>query len=39
LAELGATAIPGTSAEFGRFIASETERFMRVIRAARITPG
>jgi tripartite-type tricarboxylate transporter receptor subunit TctC len=39
LAELGATALPGTSAEFGRFIASETERFMRVIRAAKITPG
>jgi tripartite-type tricarboxylate transporter receptor subunit TctC len=38
LAELGATALPGTSADFGRFIASETERFMRVIRAAKITP-
>jgi tripartite-type tricarboxylate transporter receptor subunit TctC len=39
LSELGATAIPGTSADFGRFIASETEHFRTVIRAAKITAG
>jgi tripartite-type tricarboxylate transporter receptor subunit TctC len=39
LAELGATAIPQSPAEFGSFIASETERFASVIRTARITGG
>lgn len=39
LAELGATALPGSPVEFGTFIADETDRFARVIRAARITAG
>jgi tripartite-type tricarboxylate transporter receptor subunit TctC len=39
LADLGATAIPQSPADFGSFIASETERFATVIRTARITGG
>ncbi|MBA3518572.1 MAG: tripartite tricarboxylate transporter substrate binding protein [Rhizobiales bacterium] len=39
LAELGATAIPQSPTDFGSFIASETERFAKVIRTAKITAG
>ena len=39
LAELGATAIPGSHTDFGRFIATETERFAKVIRTLKITAG
>ena len=34
LAELGGTPLPGTSAEFGRLIAEETEKWGKVVRAA-----
>lgn len=38
--ELGATTTPATPAEFGRFIAAETEKYRHIIRTARITvPG
>ena len=36
LAELGALAITGSPAQFGSFIAQDTEKYARVIRAARI---
>jgi tripartite-type tricarboxylate transporter receptor subunit TctC len=38
LAELGATALPGSSAEFGKFIADETEKWAKVIKFAGIKP-
>jgi tripartite-type tricarboxylate transporter receptor subunit TctC len=38
LAELGATVFAGSSAEFGSFIAAETEKWGKVIRAASIKP-
>lgn len=37
LAELGGTILPGTPADFGGFIADETEKWGRVIREANIT--
>jgi tripartite-type tricarboxylate transporter receptor subunit TctC len=37
LADLGATAVPGSPADFGAFIARETEKYGKVIRAAKIT--
>jgi tripartite-type tricarboxylate transporter receptor subunit TctC len=36
LAELGASAVPGSPAQFGNFIVQETERYAGVIRAANI---
>jgi len=36
LADLGGTVLPGSPAEFGRFIADETEKWAKVIRAANI---
>ena len=36
LAELGGTALPGSSADFGRLIADETEKWAKVIRTANI---
>jgi tripartite-type tricarboxylate transporter receptor subunit TctC len=36
LAELGAIALPGSPADFGRLVADETEKWGRVIRAANI---
>ena len=36
LADLGATSISGSPADFGSFIASETEKYGKVIRAANI---
>jgi tripartite-type tricarboxylate transporter receptor subunit TctC len=36
LAELGAMTFPGSPADFGRFIAEETEKWGKVIRAAHI---
>jgi tripartite-type tricarboxylate transporter receptor subunit TctC len=36
LAELGATALPGSSADFGKFIADETEKWGKVIKSAGI---
>ena len=36
LADLGATPLPGSPADFGKFIAAETEKWGRVIRPANI---
>ena len=36
LAELGASAIPGSQAQFGSFIVQETEKYAGVIRTAKI---
>ena len=36
LADLGGTPVPGSSADFGKFIAAETEKWAKVIRAANI---
>jgi tripartite-type tricarboxylate transporter receptor subunit TctC len=38
LAELGGTVLPGSPADIGRFIAEETEKWGKVIRAANIKP-
>ena len=38
LADLGAVPMPMTPAEFGKFIASETDKWGKVIRAANIKP-
>jgi tripartite-type tricarboxylate transporter receptor subunit TctC len=38
LAELGATPTPGTPAEFGRFVAEETERWARVVKFSGARP-
>jgi tripartite-type tricarboxylate transporter receptor subunit TctC len=38
LASLGGTALAGSPAEFGKFIAAETEKWGKVIRAANIKP-
>ena len=39
LAELGGQAAPGTPAEFGTFIAAETAKWGKVVRAAGLKPG
>jgi tripartite-type tricarboxylate transporter receptor subunit TctC len=38
IADLGGSPMPMTSAEFGKFIADETEKWGKVIRAANIKP-
>jgi len=38
LTELGGTAFAGSPADFGKFIADETEKWGKVIRAANIKP-
>jgi len=38
LADLGRTVLPGSSADFGKLIADETEKWGKVIRAANIKP-
>jgi tripartite-type tricarboxylate transporter receptor subunit TctC len=38
LADLGAVPVPMAPAEFGKFIAKETEKWGKVIRAANIKP-
>jgi tripartite-type tricarboxylate transporter receptor subunit TctC len=38
LADLGATPLPGSPADFGRLIAEETEKWGKVIRAGNIKP-
>jgi tripartite-type tricarboxylate transporter receptor subunit TctC len=38
LADVGVTALAGSSAEFGKLIADETEKWGKVIRAANIKP-
>jgi tripartite-type tricarboxylate transporter receptor subunit TctC len=37
-AELGAEVFPGSPVDFGKFIADETEKWRKVIRAANIKP-
>lgn len=37
--DLGATTLPGSSADFGRLIAAETEKWGKVIRAGNIKPA
>ena len=39
LADLGATPLAGSSADFGKLIAEETEKWRKVIRAGNIKPG
>jgi tripartite-type tricarboxylate transporter receptor subunit TctC len=39
LAALGSSAFPVSPAEFGKFIADETEKWAKVIRFARIEPA
>jgi tripartite-type tricarboxylate transporter receptor subunit TctC len=39
LADLGGTPFPGSAGDFGKFIAAETEKWGKVIRAANIKPG
>ncbi len=39
LADLGAVPMPMTPAEFGKFIAKETEKWGKVIRTANIKPA
>jgi len=34
LADLGATVLPGTPADFGRMLADETEKWGRVVKAS-----
>jgi tripartite-type tricarboxylate transporter receptor subunit TctC len=38
LSDMGATVLPGSSADFAKLIANETEKWGKVIRAANITP-
>ena len=38
LADLGAAALAGSPADFGKLIADETEKWAKVIRAANIKP-
>jgi tripartite-type tricarboxylate transporter receptor subunit TctC len=38
LADLGSTPMPLSPADFGKFIAAETEKWGKVIRAANIKP-
>jgi len=38
LAELGGSVVAGSSADFGRLIADETEKWAKVVRAANIKP-
>lgn len=39
LADLGATTLPGSPADFGKLIAEETEKWAKVIRAGNIKPS
>lgn len=38
LSGLAASALPGSTAQFKKFVSDETERYARVIRSAKITP-
>ena len=38
IADLGGMVLPGSPADFGKFIAAETEKWGKVIRAANIKP-
>ena len=37
LAELGGMLIPGTSADFGKVVAAETDKWAKVIKAGGVT--
>jgi tripartite-type tricarboxylate transporter receptor subunit TctC len=39
IADLGGTVLGGTSADFGRLIADETEKWSRVVKFANLTPS
>jgi tripartite-type tricarboxylate transporter receptor subunit TctC len=39
IADLGATVLAGSPADFSRFVATEFEKWAKVIRAANIKPG
>jgi tripartite-type tricarboxylate transporter receptor subunit TctC len=39
LADLGATPLAGSAADFGKLIAEETDKWGKVIRAGNIKPG
>ena len=39
LADLGGTVLAGSTAEFGRLIAEETEKWAKVVRFASLKPG
>jgi tripartite-type tricarboxylate transporter receptor subunit TctC len=39
IAELGASTLPGSPADFGKLIADETEKWGKVVRAANVRPG
>jgi tripartite-type tricarboxylate transporter receptor subunit TctC len=39
LAELGGTVLAGSSADFGKLIVEETEKWGKVVRAANIKPA
>jgi len=36
LAELGAAAVPGSPADFGKLLADETEKWAKVVKFARV---
>jgi hypothetical protein len=38
LASLGGTVTPGTPADFGRFLAEETEKWAKVVKFAGLKP-
>jgi tripartite-type tricarboxylate transporter receptor subunit TctC len=38
LADLGGTALPGSPADFGKFIADETEKWAKVVKFAGLKP-
>jgi hypothetical protein len=38
LADLGGVVLPGSPADFGKFIADETEKWAKVIKFANIKP-
>jgi tripartite-type tricarboxylate transporter receptor subunit TctC len=38
IAELGASTLPGSPADFGKLIADETEKWGKVVRTANIKP-
>jgi tripartite-type tricarboxylate transporter receptor subunit TctC len=39
LGELGGQPFPGTPADFGKFVAAETEKWGKVVRKAELKPG
>jgi tripartite-type tricarboxylate transporter receptor subunit TctC len=38
LADLGGTALAGSSADFGKFLAAETEKWGKVVKFANVKP-